>query len=157
MVRPVDFQRVLAAGQWARSTHFALHHVGQAVGVCADNGVFIDFSTELSTASVTTDTMAVDDCPGADSAAVAWRLGLVVPKRHAKRATTRSLLKRQARAAMQRHAAQLPPGWWVLRLRSGFDRQTYVSPASEALRLSARAELDALFARAARPRREAAA
>ena len=46
----------------------------------------------------------------------AW-LGTVVPKRHAKRAVTRSLLKRQMRAALLRRDApgQLPlrAGLWV--------------------------------------------
>ncbi len=76
-------------------------------------------------------------------------LGLVVPRRLARRAVTRQLLKRQMRAALQRHAAALPGGLWVLRLRSGFDSQRYLSAASTALRQAVRGELDALLAAAA--------
>jgi ribonuclease P protein component len=75
-----------------------------------------------------------------------WRLGLVVPKRHARRAVTRSLLKRQMRAAMQRHAQHLPPGMWVLRLRSAIDVAQFPAAASGAMRRILRAELDALLA-----------
>lgn len=81
-------------------------------------------------------------------------LGLVVPKRHARRAVTRTLIKRQMRAAMAEGAAALAPGLWVLRLKSGFDLRTFPSAASDALRRSARAELRQLIDRAAsaRPR-----
>ncbi len=77
-------------------------------------------------------------------------LGTVVPKRHAKRAVTRTLLKRQVRAAVARHAERLPAGVWVVRLRSPFDRQQFPSAASEALRAAVRAELDTVLQRAAR-------
>ena len=76
-------------------------------------------------------------------------LGAVVPKRHARRALTRSLLKRQIRAAVERHAGGLAPGLWVVRLRAPFDRSRFTSAASDALRSAARQELDGLLARAA--------
>jgi len=76
-------------------------------------------------------------------------LGLVVPKRLARRAVTRQLLKRQMREALRRHAARLGPGLWVLRLQRGFDVRQYVAAASGALRGEVRVELDALLARAA--------
>lgn len=76
-------------------------------------------------------------------------LGLVVPKRHAKRAVTRNLIKRQVRAAMSLHAAALAPGLWVVRLRLPFDRAQFTSPASEPLKRETRAELGQLFGRAA--------
>lgn len=79
-------------------------------------------------------------------------LGTVVPKRHARRAVTRNLLKRQMRAVMQDHGAQLPPGLWVLRLKAPFDRQQFVSASSQALREAARAELALLLQRALSPR-----
>jgi len=83
----------------------------------------------------------VDDCSH-------W-FGLVVPKRHAKRAVTRTLLKRQLRAAMHRQAGSLPPGLWVLRLRAPFDRTLFISPASEQLRECAHDEIAGLLERAA--------
>lgn len=83
-----------------------------------------------------------------DSPDRVW-LGAVVPKRHARRAVTRNLLKRQIRAAVERHAAGLAPGLWVVRLRAPFDRTAFPSAASEALRHAVRVELDRLLARAA--------
>lgn len=78
-----------------------------------------------------------------------WWLGSVVPKRHAKRAVTRNLIKRQIRAAFVRHAAALPPGLWVVRLRTGFDRTAFPSAASDALRRCTGGELDQLLHQAA--------
>lgn len=50
---------------------------------------------------------------------------------------------------MSQHAAALPPGLWVVRLRMPFDRARFTSPASEPLKCEARAELGQLFGRAA--------
>ena len=101
--------------------------------------------------------MAVDDCGGREQAEApaipipnqVW-LGLVVPKRHARRSVTRSLFKRQIRAAVGRHAEALANGLWVVRLRAPFDKAAFPSAASVALRQAARAELDGLLASAAR-------
>ncbi len=76
-------------------------------------------------------------------------LGCVVPKRHARRAVTRTLLKRQIRSAAAE--AELAPGLWVIRLRAGFDRVAFPSAASNALQTAARGELDSLLAKAPRP------
>jgi ribonuclease P protein component len=77
-----------------------------------------------------------------------------VPKRHARRAVTRSLLKRQIRAAALRRDAAGPaplrPGLWVVRLRAPFDRKAFESAASPALRSAARSELDELLVQAER-------
>lgn len=81
-------------------------------------------------------------------------LGLVVPKRHAKRAVTRTLVKRQIRHIAAACAARLEPGLWVVRQRSPFDPKQFPSAASEALKEAARAELRALFDRAARGERD---
>ena len=75
--------------------------------------------------------------------------GAVVPKRHARKAATRNLLRRQIRAAMDRHHAGLPHGLWLVRLRAPFDARAYSSASSAALRAAARSELDALLTRAA--------
>ncbi len=76
-------------------------------------------------------------------------VGCVVPKRHARRAVTRNLLKRQIRAALGRHAAALQPGLWLVRLRSPFVKTAFPSAASAALSSAAREELDRLLRRAA--------
>jgi ribonuclease P protein component len=73
-------------------------------------------------------------------------LGCVLPKRLARRAVTRNLLRRQIRAAMGRGLAGLPPGLWLVRLRAGFERAEFRSAASEPLRRAARAELSQALA-----------
>jgi ribonuclease P protein component len=78
-------------------------------------------------------------------AALRW-LGAVVPKRHARRAVTRALLKRQIYAVGERHRAGLDAGMWVVRQRAPFDRAVFPSAASDALKRCARAELESLFA-----------
>ncbi len=84
-------------------------------------------------------------CPAtAPLEARAW-VGAVVPKRHARRAVTRSLIKRQIYAAAERHRQRLGPGLWIVRLRSPFDRSRFVSAASQAMRVDARAELESLL------------
>lgn len=92
----------------------------------------------------------MDDLPAAAPIAQSW-LGAVVPKRHARRSVTRSLLKRQIRAAVGRQE-QLPGGLWVVRLRAPFDSRVFVSASSTALQQAARDELDALLASALRRR-----
>lgn len=69
----------------------------------------------------------------------------MVPKRHAKRAVTRNLLKRQMRAGFARHAVNLPPGLWLLRLHAGFAVADYPSARSEALAQAARHEIERLL------------
>ena len=149
IVRPADFERVLAAPQRSRSVHFAIHHVNGGPQACRVRQpqaeaapVIPDLSPELSTGASPVEVVAVDESGH-------W-LGLVVPKRHAKRAVTRNLIKRQVRAAMARHLHELPTGLWVVRLRAPFDRAQFCSPASEALRDVAREEVDGLFDRAVR-------
>ena len=63
---------------------------------------------------------------------------------------TRALLKRQIRAAFAERPG-MPPGLWVVRLRSPFDRQKFPSATSDALRQAARAELAQLLDRALKP------
>jgi len=133
-----------------------------------DNGshapVTASLSTELSTGSVEAMGGDVDDshvqCPEAlvetptPAGGIARWLGLVVPKRHARRAVTRTLMKRQIRHVAAACASQLEPGLWVVRQRQPFDVRQFPSAASDALKDAARAELRALFERAARGERD---
>lgn len=142
-----EFERALRQPAWARSAHFAVHFVPQGAPLRDPQAL----STDLSTIDEQSSAQLVDDstssAPG-PAAAAAW-LGTVVPKRHARRGVTRSLLKREMRAAASRPGASgqpgLPAGVWVVRLRAPFDRARFVSAASPALRDAARAELEALF------------
>jgi len=94
-------------------------------------------------------------CPQAveDSArpalATCW-LGIAVPKRHAREATTRNLIRRQIRSVAQACEPALRQGLWLVRLRAAFDRRQFRSAASAALRHAAREELMALMQRASR-------
>jgi ribonuclease P protein component len=80
-----------------------------------------------------------------DDSAERVYFGTVVPKRHARRAVTRNLLKRQIRGAFDRHAPGLPAGLWLVRLRGAFAVADFVSARSAALALAVRAELDGLL------------
>lgn len=81
------------------------------------------------------------------------RIGLILPKKQARRAVTRNLIRRQAKVCFAAAAAQLPPGDWVLRLRTGYERSSYPSAASQALREVVRAEIQALFGEVAAGRK----
>lgn len=72
-------------------------------------------------------------------------LGCVVPKRQARRAVTRSLIKRQIRSAAQRHEKGLAAGIWLVRLKQGFPVADFPSACSDSLRKAVRDELDRLF------------
>ncbi len=76
----------------------------------------------------------------------------MVPKRQARRAVTRNLLKRHMKDCFSRHAAALPKGLWLLRLHSGFPRTDYPSARSTALAAAVRDELDRLLVATAGPR-----
>ena len=152
IVRSVDFERVLAAPSRARSPHFAIHHVAGVPSTPA-RALAHSLSTELSTGQAERSPSLVDDRSAPDAGPQLW-LGAVVPKRHARRAVTRSLLKRQIRAAADRQEC-LTSGLWVVRLRAPFDGARFKSAASNALRDTARDELDAVLAAAVR--RQAAA
>ncbi|RQP24342.1 ribonuclease P protein component [Piscinibacter terrae] len=158
IVRSVDFERVLSAPSRARSAHFAVHHVQDRPSQPRKPSTH-RLSTELSTGGAPVGKPAVDDAPGDASSTPpvpplqgAW-MGVVVPKRYAKRSVTRTLLKRQIRAAVQRQSqggTGLPAGLWVVRLRSPFAVKDFPSAASDALRCAARGELDELMAIAVR-------
>ena len=147
IVRSADFERVLGKPSRARSSHFAVHHLAALPSQPAKpvKNLSTD-SGELSTADVQQVHSAVDDLPVEGC----W-LGAVVPKRHAKRAVTRSLMKRQIRAAFgdaaEGPSIQLPPGLWVVRLRTPFDRKLFPSASSDALRAAVREELAQLVGR----------
>lgn len=144
LTRSADFERALGSPACARSPHFAVHYLGDRSATPVGKRAM----QELSTDGEQSCTQAVDESPVPRCRAGAL-LGVVVPKRHARRAVTRTLLKRQMRAAAQRRSGvpdlQLAAGIWVLRLRAPFDRALFASAASQPLRRAARTELDALL------------
>lgn len=160
LVRSTDFERVLRTRTRINSTHFAVHHVADHPGVplvcVAATGKAVRPPThstdtpaapaELSTGMAARASPPVDDFT---APADIW-LGAVVPKRHARRSVTRTLLKRQIRAVVSAHIDALAGGLWVIRLRAPFDRAVFSSAASDALKCVARDELDQLLVSAAR-------
>jgi ribonuclease P protein component len=157
LLRSVDFERVLGRPTCARSPHFAVHYLAEAPSRKKATADVVE-GPELSTAEVSHDIEVVDDF----ALNGIW-LGSVVPKRHARRAVTRNLLKRQIRQAVGHqagsvgdavaevsHTAGLAKGLWVVRLRTPFDKKKYPSAFSDALRLAAAEELGMVLAQAAR-------
>ena len=152
---------------WAKARTTPVAEESTACAEASSSGhapVTASLSTELSTGVSDTLASDVDDLqvpgpsggvetPTAPGGTDRW-LGLVVPKRHAKRAVTRTLVKRQIRNVAAACAPQLEPGLWVVRQRSPFDPKQYPSAASDALKEAARAELRALFDRAVRGERD---
>jgi ribonuclease P protein component len=75
-------------------------------------------------------------------------LGAIVPKRWAKRAVTRNLIKRQIYNVASRYEALFPAAAHVVRLRAGFDRQHFMSAASDQLKKAVNLEINQLFSKA---------
>ena len=123
-----QFQAVLAGPPVAKTAHFALHRAA------------LDGEHEGRPLFATAD---------------AW-LGVLLPKRRARRAVTRNAIRRQIYEAARTVAAGLPQAAWVVRLRSEFSRQQYVSAASEPLKRAVRAELQLLLGKVVRAPAQAA-
>ena len=143
-LRTADFAAALTAPALAKSPHFVLHHLA-AGPASANQPRCKPRAPELSTGDAPSAASSVDN----NQQPSHWWLGLVVPKRHARRAVSRSVIKRQMRAQADDHRHRLPPGLWLIRLRAPFDRQLFPSAASAALRQAARSELEQIFAGAA--------
>jgi ribonuclease P protein component len=77
--------------------------------------------------------------PGPEAAAI----GVVLPKRWAKRAVTRNTIKRQVYNVSE--AAKLPAAAYVVRLRAAFERSQFTSATSLLLKRAVRGELEQLF------------
>ena len=112
-----QFQAVLAGPPVAKTAHFALHR-SALDGEREGRPLF-----------------AVAD---------AW-LGVLLPKRWARRAVTRNAIRRQIYETARALPVGLPPAAWVVRLRSEFSRKQFVSATSEPLKRAVRAELQQLL------------
>lgn len=147
----------------ARTAHFSLHVLFRAElaepapEARALNGA-PPAGAELSTGPLQGASLLVDDSAARDASS--WRLGLVLPKKQARRSVTRSLMRHQAREAFCRHAPRVRAAGrhgpevdgWVVRLRAPFDRKLFPSAASQALSAAVRQELDELWSRLGGPR-----
>lgn len=125
-----QFQAVLSGGGTvARTAHFALHRVTLDADV-VNSSPFSSVEAPLSALFVLQDV---------------W-LGAMVPKRWAKRAVTRNAIKRQIYNVSMEAESVLDTAAYVVRLRSAFDRASFVSATSEVLKSAVRLELQQLFA-----------
>ena len=141
-----DFAFALAVRPLAKSQHFVLHHISASRG-SPNRLASKSEEAELSTSAAPNRRVNVDNMTSSQL----WWLGLVVPKRHARRSVTRSLLKRQMRVHANRHRHRMPPGHWIIRLRQAFDTRRYASAASAQLRQAVSLELEQVFASVVTP------
>jgi ribonuclease P protein component len=123
---------LLAAPVLAKTTHFILQASATR-----------PLAQELPTDA------APDRTESVDNQAAQTGLALVVPKRHAKRAVTRNLIKRQMREALLRRVERWRGVQLLIRQRGAFDATRYASAASPALRGAVCSELEQLFDQAA--------
>jgi ribonuclease P protein component len=121
-----EFQAVMSAGTVARTPHFVLHQWQP--------------SAKASTGSGFEETPAlfVDGV---------LRMGALTPKRWAKRAVTRNLIRRQVHAVSREFEKGLVRTAYVVRLRAAFNSQQFTSASSQLLKQTVRDELKQLFAR----------
>ena len=115
-----QFQAVMAGPPVAKTAHFALHRAA-LTGEAGQPSLF----------------------PVADT----W-LGVLLPKRWARRAVTRNAIRRQI-YEVSKAALPLPEAALVVRLRAEFSRRQFVSATSEPLKRAVRAELQQLLGRLA--------
>jgi len=121
-----QFQAVLACPPFARTEHFVMHRLVMDTA-CAQPGLVEAFPA---------------DGP--------W-LGAMVPKRWARRAVTRNLIKRQIYNVAAQQATVLPAAAYLVRMRGDFSRARFKSAASDPLRTAVRAEIEQLFRKVSRP------
>jgi ribonuclease P protein component len=166
-----DFQRLLSVRPRAKTVHFVIHHLAGSptmkVWTPKANGPTGESvqpsETDLPTGSVLSVDKSVQNLfetqPSALAKSVAddgvW-LGMVIPKKQAKRAVTRNLVRRQMREAAGRFLRSgVSPtgtdGLWLLRLKQGFSHSEFPSADSLPLRRLVRQELDQLFLKALQP------
>lgn len=147
-----QFQAVLAGQTVARSSHFVLHRLllqaGQAKPSLLDlglSGTSPEKNSRLTPLPTRTHqfTVPLFDVSGN------W-LGAMVPKRWAKRAVTRNMIKRRIYSLAEAASIEATPlkahAAYVVRLRSAFDAQTFKSATSPPLREAVHQELRGLFA-----------
>lgn len=77
-------------------------------------------------------------------------IGVLLPKRWAKRAVTRNAIRRQIYETARLRAQALPQAALVVRLRTAFSRQVFLSATSDALKRAVRVELEQLYAQPVR-------
>jgi ribonuclease P protein component len=129
LLNKAQFDAVFAGAVINKTAHFALHY--------ADIGNHLAARKDASAAGLSKQPEA--------AAAHGLAVGVVVPKRWARRAVTRNTIKRQVYAVSTACAHSLAKGHYVVRLKTEFSRTTFTSATSTALKCAVRAELQTLF------------
>jgi ribonuclease P protein component len=111
-----QYQAVMACGVVCKTPHFVLHRWNPA--------------------------LAPEAAPFVEGRLL---LGALTPKRWAKRAVTRNLIKRQIYEVSALYAHELTLTAHVVRQRSEFDKRQFISASSLALKKAVRGELTQLF------------
>jgi ribonuclease P protein component len=136
IVTKAQFASVMSGQTVSSTPHFALHRVA------------LKAHSESNSASETAQAVSDDGSQTLSKPIFAvqdtW-LGVIVPKRWAKRAVTRNTIKRQIYAVSTASGCVLPVAAHVVRLRAGFDRAEFISATSDKLKIAVRAELERLF------------
>jgi ribonuclease P protein component len=144
VLRSADFTRLLQRPSSARSPLFSAHHL-DSTPTRDDAGSGKRAATQSGAREYNaTDSRTTEQ---------GYWLGFVLPKRLARRAVTRNLIRRLGRATFQESlcsSTPVAPGLWALRLRGPVDTSRFVSAKSNALRRALRDELDTLWKRSPR-------
>ena len=111
-----QFQAVMSCGVVCKTPHFVLHRWNPA--------------------------LAPEAAPFVEGRLL---VGALTPKRWAKRAVTRNLIKRQIYEVSALYAHELTLTAHVVRQRSEFDKRQFISASSSALKKAVRGELTQLF------------
>jgi ribonuclease P protein component len=119
-----EFQAVMSAGTVARTPHFVLHQWQHTAKALTGSGF------------KETPTLFVDGV---------LMMGALTPKRWAKRAVTRNMIRRQIHTVFFEFEKGMKPTAYVVRLRAAFDSQKFVSASSDILKQTVREELKQLF------------
>jgi ribonuclease P protein component len=137
-----DFERVLTRSSVSRQGHFALHHLAETCYGPAAHGLN---ATQVLVQQDRKPAALLTQSGFSSTEEISWWLGLVVPKRHARRSVMRSLVKRKIRTSFAQAAHRLPGGMWVVRLTRPFPETVFVSAQSTNLRKCIQLELESLF------------
>jgi ribonuclease P protein component len=121
-----QFQALLACKPLARTEHFVMHRM------------------DLTMSNESAGPLVAPDQPFARGGL--W-VGAMVPKRWARRAVTRNLIKRQIYSIAEQQLDSSGNAAYLVRLRTAYDRVQFRSAASDALRITVRHEIEQLFAR----------
>jgi ribonuclease P protein component len=119
-----EFQAVMTAGTVSRTQHFVLHMWQPSP--LANSGSGFEKTPTLFVEGV-------------------MKMGALTPKRWAKRAVTRNLIRRQIHAVSHEYESALKATAYVVRLRAAYNSPKFKSPSSDVLKQSVRSELKQLF------------